>query len=270
MEIIKNILDLNKAISNIKNLGYVPTMGGLHNGHLSLIKKSKKVCKKTIVSIFVNPTQFNNNRDYKKYPRNLNRDISFLKKLKIDFLFIPKENDIYKNKRNKKIKLNNNEKILCAIYRKGHFEGVLDVMDRLLNLIHAKYVFMGKKDYQQIFLIKKFIKNKYKSNIIECNTVRDKNKIAMSSRNFLLNKKNYFKASLLAKYFLNFRNLNKKQHKNNNILNKIKIKIEKKFNIKIEYLEFRNVSDLKIANFKEKYKLFIAYSIGGIRLIDNY
>jgi len=270
MEIIKNILDLNKAISNIKDLGYVPTMGGLHEGHLSLIKRSKKKCKKTIVSIFVNPTQFNSNEDFKKYPRNLNRDIKILKKLEIDFLFIPTKKDIYKKKRNKKIKLNNNEKILCAIYRKGHFEGVLDVMDRLLNLIHAKYVFMGKKDYQQIFLIKKFIKNKHKSNIIECNTVRDKNKAALSSRNFLLNKKNYFKAGLIAKYFIKFKNLNIKQHKNNNILNKIKIKFENKFNIKIEYLEFRNVKDLKIANFKEKYKLFVAYYLGGIRMIDNF
>jgi len=270
MEIIKNILDLNKAISNIKDLGYVPTMGGLHEGHLSLIKRSKKKCKKTIVSIFVNPTQFNSNEDFKKYPRNLNRDIKILKKLKIDFLFIPTKKDIYKKKRNKNIKLHNNEKILCAIYRKGHFEGVLDVIDRLLHLIHAKYVFMGKKDYQQIFLIKKFIKNKHKSNIIECNTVRDKNKIALSSRNFLLNKKNYSKAGMIAKYFIKFKNLNIKKHKNNNILNKIKIKIENKFNIKIEYLEFRNVKDLKIANFKEKYKLFLAYYLGCIRLIDNF
>jgi len=269
MEIIKNILDLNKAITNIKNLGYVPTMGGLHNGHISLIKNSKKICKKTIVSIFVNPAQFNSSKDFKKYPRDLNSDIKILKKLKIDFLFIPKVKDIYKNKRNKKIKLKNNEKILCAIYRKGHFEGVLDVMDRLLNLIHAKYVFMGKKDYQQIFLIKNFIKNKYKSNIIECNTVRDKNKIALSSRNFLLNERNYFKACLIAKYFLRFKNLSKRHHKNK-ILNKIKLKIENKFNVKIEYLEFRNIKDLKIANFKKKYKLFIAYYIDGIRLIDNY
>ena len=269
MKIIKNILDLNKAISDIKNLGYVPTMGGLHDGHLSLIKKSKKTCKKTIVSIFVNPTQFNSSKDYKKYPRDLNRDIKILKKLNIDFLFVPKVKDIYKNKNNKKIKLSNSEKVLCAIHRKGHFEGVIDVMDRLLNLIHAKYVFMGKKDYQQIFLLKKFIKNKYKSNIIECNTVRDKNKIALSSRNFLLNKKNYIKAGLIAKYFLKFKKLKKKQHKNS-ILNKIKLRIENKFNIKIEYLEFRNIKDLKIASFKKKYNLFIAYYIEGIRLIDNY
>ena len=99
MEIIKNILDLNKAINNFKNFGFVPTMGGIHEGHISLIKNSQKKCKKTIVSIFVNPTQFNDKNDFKKYPRRLIQDIKILKKLKIDFLFIPNEREIYKKKK---------------------------------------------------------------------------------------------------------------------------------------------------------------------------
>ena len=270
MKIIKNILDLNKAINGIKNLGYVPTMGGLHDGHISLIKNSKKNCQKTIVSIFVNPTQFNNKNDFKKYPRTLSRDINILKKIKIDFLFMPSVKEIYKNKRNKKIKLNKDDKILCALYRKGHFEGVLDVMDRLLNVIKPKYVFMGQKDYQQLFLIKKFIKNRYKSKIVMCRTIRDKNKLALSSRNFLLNKKNYFKAGLIAKYLFKFRNLYKQNFKNNNILNITKDELKNKFKIKIEYLEFRNVKDLKIADFRKKNRLFVAYYINTIRLIDNF
>ena len=270
MKIIKNILDLNKAINGIKNLGYVPTMGGLHDGHISLIKNSKKNCQKTIVSIFVNPTQFNNKNDFKKYPRTLSRDINILKKIKIDFLFMPTVKEIYKNKRNKKIKLNKDDKILCALYRKGHFEGVLDVVDRLLNLIKPKYVFMGQKDYQQLFLIKKFIKNRYKSKIVMCRTIRDKNKLALSSRNFLLNKKDYFKAGLIAKYLFKFKNLYKQNFKNNNILNKTKVELKNKFKIKIEYLEFRNVKDLKIADFRKKNRLFVSYYINNIRLIDNF
>ena len=270
MKIIKNILDLNKAINGIKNLGYVPTMGGLHDGHISLIKNSKKNCQKTIVSIFVNPTQFNNKNDFKKYPRTLSRDINILKKSKINFLFMPSVKEIYKNKRNKKIMLDEDDKILCALYRKGHFEGVLDVMDRLLNVIKPKYVFMGQKDYQQLFLIKKFIKNRYKTKIVMCRTIRDKNKLALSSRNFLLNKKNYFKAGLIAKYLFKFRNLYKQKFKNNNILNKTKIELKNKFKIKIEYLEFRNVKDLKIADFRKKNRLFVAYYINNIRLIDNF
>ncbi len=91
MKILLNNIDLNEALMNVSNLGFVPTMGSLHNGHISLIKKSKKKCKKTIVSIFVNPTQFNNKIDYEKYPRNQKKDLSILKKLKIDFLYLPKK-----------------------------------------------------------------------------------------------------------------------------------------------------------------------------------
>ena len=113
MEIIKNILDLNKAINNFKNIGFVPTMGGIHKGHISLIKKSQKICKKTLVSIFVNPTQFNDKNDYKKYPRNLNKDIKILKKYKVDYLFTPNVREIYKSNI-KKIKIKNEDIILCA------------------------------------------------------------------------------------------------------------------------------------------------------------
>ena len=143
MKIIKNILDLNKAIKNFKNFGFVPTMGGIHQGHISLIKKSQKSCQKTIVSIFINPTQFNNKIDYKKYPKNISRDINILKRIKVDYLFVPKVEEIYK-KKNKKIKLHKKDKILCAKYRKGHFEGVLNVMNRLMKIIKAKRIFMGE------------------------------------------------------------------------------------------------------------------------------
>ena len=113
---------------------------------------------------------------------------------------------------------------------------------------------MGQKDYQQLFLIKKFIKNRYKSKIVMCRTIRDKNKLALSSRNFLLNKKNYFKAGLIAKYLFKFRNLSKQKYVNNYILKKTKVELKNKFKIIIEYLEFRNVKDLKIADFRKEYR----------------
>ena len=124
-------------------------MGSLHNGHISLIKKSKKICKKTIVSIFVNPTQFNNKNDFAKYPRNIKKDLRILKKLKVNFLFIPNKSEIYDSQKRKKIILPKKQQILCAKYRKGHFEGVIDVMDRLTNIIKPK-IFM-EKDFQQLF-----------------------------------------------------------------------------------------------------------------------
>ena len=180
MKIIKNILDLNKAIKNFKSFGFVPTMGGIHQGHISLIKKSQKSCKTTIVSIFINPTQFNNQSDYKKYPRNINRDINILKRIKVDYLFIPKIKEIYK-KKNKRIKIYKKDKILCAKFRIGHFEGVLNVMNRLMNIIKAKKIFMGEKDFQQLFLIKKYLSKKFKIKIINCPIIRDRNKVALST-----------------------------------------------------------------------------------------
>jgi len=268
MEIIKNILDLNKAIKDFKNIGFVPTMGGIHKGHISLIRKSQKKCKKTLVSIFVNPTQFNDKIDFTNYPRNINKDIKILKKNKVDYLFIPNIGEIYKNNI-KKIKIRKIDKILCAKKRKGHFEGVLAVMSRLLHFIKAKYVFMGEKDYQQLFLIKKYLSKKYQIKIIHCPIIRDKSKLALSTRNIHLSKKNYYNASLIANYLLN----NKKKLSRKNLSRSLKFivkKLENLYQIKIDYLEIRNEKNLKNSNLNGKYRLFIAYYIGKIRLIDNF
>ena len=158
MKILLNNNDLNEAIDNISNLGFVPTMGGLHKGHISLIKESKKQCSKTLVSIFVNPTQFNNKKDFNRYPRNIKNDLSILKKLKVNYVYIPKKKDIYSWKRSKKIRINENKKILCAKYRKGHFEGVIDVMDRLTNLIKPKKFLWVKKIFNSYFWSKIMLK----------------------------------------------------------------------------------------------------------------
>jgi len=157
MKILISNSDLNEALYDVSNLGFVPTMGSLHKGHISLIKKSLKECKKTIVSIFVNPTQFNNKNDFKNYPRNKKKDLSILKKLKINFLYIPKVKDIYYLKRKSSIKLKKKDKILCAKFRKGHFEGVIDVMERLTKIIKPQKVYLGEKDFQQLFLVNKYM-----------------------------------------------------------------------------------------------------------------
>ena len=270
MKIIKNILDLNKAIKNFKNFGFVPTMGGIHQGHISLIRKSQKSCKKTIVSIFINPTQFNSKTDYEKYPKNISRDINILKRIKVDYLFVPKIEEIYK-KKNKKIRLYKKDKILCAKFRKGHFEGVLNVMNRLMNIIRAKRIFMGEKDFQQLFLIKKYLSKKFRMTIINCPTIRDKGKVALSTRNKLLNKENYKKASLIANYFISLKNNLNINNKNLSFILKKNIKkLENFYKIKVDYLEFRNEKDLTFAKPNKKYRLFIAYSIGNVRLIDNF
>ena len=267
MKILRNINDLNKAISNVKNLGFVPTMGGLHKGHKSLINISKKKCNKTIVSIFVNPKQFNSKKDFKSYPRNLQKDLKILNNLKVNYVFIPNVIEIYEKEREKKIKLNKRDIVMCAYYRKGHFEGVLDVMERLLKMIKPRYVFMGEKDFQQLFLIKKFFKNMLNTKIISCPTIRDENNVALSSRNVLLKKKDLFNAGKIANYLIKLKKVISRQNKS---LSSIKNEMEKKYSIRIEYLQIRNINDLKTTNYKKKYRIFIAYYIKGIRLIDNF
>ena len=270
MKKLLNNNDLNEALYGVTNLGFVPTMGSLHKGHISLIKKSLKDNDKTIVSIFVNPTQFNNKKDYKSYPKNYKKDISILKKLKIDYLFLPKIHTLYDKVIKSKIKLRLKDKILCAKYRKGHFEGVIDIMDRLTNKIKPKKIYMGEKDFQQLYLVKKYIEKKYKSKIISCKTIRDPNKLALSSRNLLLKKSHLFIAGKLTQNIILIKkNLNNKKI-DKKILNSIKNKLKNKYNISIEYFEFRNLINLKNSKSIKNSRFFISYYLNNIRLIDNF
>ena len=270
MKILLNNDDLNEALYNVRNVGFVPTMGSIHKGHLSLIKRSLNECNKTIVSIFVNPTQFNNKNDFKKYPRNFKKDLIILKKLKIDFVYLPSINDIYSYKRSTKIKIDKKNIILCAKFRKGHFEGVIDVMDRLTGLIKPKKIFMGEKDFQQLYLVKKYLKKNHRSKIIGCKTIREKNKLALSSRNLRLSKNQLIKASKLIKNIMNIKKKFKKKDNFNKILYYKKKELSKLYNIKIEYLEFRNMKNLKLSNKLKNSKIFLAYYLDKVRLIDNF
>ena len=269
MKILINNNDLNEALYGVSNLGFVPTMGSLHNGHISLIKKSLKECNRTIVSIFINPTQFNNKSDFKRYPRNQSKDLLILKKLNVDYIYLPNYSHIYNSKNKGQIKLQKKDKILCAKYRKKHFEGVIDVMNRLTNLIKPKKIYMGMKDFQQFYLVKKYIKKVYRSRIIPCKTIRTKNKLALSSRNLLLNKNQIIKAGKIAKNIFYL----KKKLKKGNILKLLankKNELIKTYKINIDYLELRNSSNLKISNNIKNSKIFIAYYINKVRLIDNF
>jgi pantoate--beta-alanine ligase len=278
MKLIRQITDLNKAIHKENDLGFVPTMGDLHKGHEFLIKVSQKICKKTLVSIFVNPTQFNNKDDYKTYPRDLSKDLKILKKLKVDFVYLPTVNQIYKNKRLPRITLKKSQKILCAKFRKGHFEGVLDVLNRFVRLISPKIMFMGEKDHQQYFLVRDFISQNYKTRVYPCKTIRSKNGMALSSRNRLLNRTDLKTAGLIANELLRLKfslrkknNLNKiSAKKSKDLIQKSKKLLINRFNIKIEYLECRNLMTLTKNLNNKPFKLFIAYYLNNVRLIDNF
>ena len=270
MKILLNKASLTKTLGRFNDIGFVPTMGSIHKGHLSLIDKSNQVCNKTIVSIFINPKQFNNKKDFKTYPKNIKKDLLLLNKTnKVDFIYIPKFKDIFNNNKRPKIKLNKKDKILCAKFRKGHFEGVLDVMDRLANIIKPKKIFMGDKDFQQLFLVKKFLKKKYKIEVVGCKTIREKNKVAMSSRNFLLSKKNLYLASKIIKKLINLKKNIKFKKNKNNYLKIVKNDLQKHFKIKIEYLELRDINNLKLTNIINRSKIFVAYYLDEVRVIDN-
>jgi pantoate--beta-alanine ligase len=268
MKIILNKNKLKKLIHNEKNLGFVPTMGAIHMGHSSLVKRCISECDKSIVSIFVNKPQFNKKNDYKKYPRTLKNDIFILKKLKINYLYLPSKNQIYPSGQNKNIKISSFEKKLCGKSRPGHFKAVVDVIDRFIKIMQPKRIYFGEKDMQQLKIIDHFVKKNHKdTRIIACKTIREKNGIAYSSRNLLLSLKQKAIASKIYKLIKN-----KKQNliKNKSSLIEIKKKIYKLGANKIEYIQILDINKLIKPYIKNnKYKIFIAYYLGKTRLIDN-
>ena len=268
MKIFLNKKRLIEFINKEKNLGFVPTMGAIHLGHISLIKRSIYECNKTLVSIFINKPQFNKKSDFIKYPRSLKEDIKILKKLKVDYLFIPNYKQMYPDGINKKIKVSAFSNQLCGRDRPGHFKAVIDIIDRFIKIIKPNKIYLGKKDFQQFKIVQHFFKNeKINVKIIGCKTIREKKGIPYSSRNLLLTKNNTNIASKV--YRLIKRNKNY-IIKNKTFLKKIKNQI---LNLDIEKLEYLKLIDVNkiIKPFKKKknYRIFIAYYLGSVRLIDN-
>ena len=271
MKILLNNQTLIKTLGPFSDIGFVHTMGGIHKGHISLINRSIKSNKKTIVSIFVNPKQFNNIKDFKSYPSSIKSDLTILKRIKkLDYVYIPKFKDIYENNKRSNIKIEKKYKILCAKFRKGHFEGVLDVMNRLTKLIKPKNIFMGEKDFQQFFLVKNFIEKRFNTKIIGCKTIRNRNNLALSSRNFLFTKKELNQVEKISNKFLKLKIKIKKLREINKFLQKSKKEIENFFDIKIEYLENRSIKNLSKSNKYKDSRIFLAYNFKDIRLIDNF
>jgi len=268
MKIISHKNKLIKLIKKEKNLGFVPTMGCMHAGHLSLVNKSIKQCTKTIVSIFVNKPQFNRKSDFQKYPRVFNKDKSMLKKLKVDFLFYPTEKQIYPCGPNKNIKINSFSKKLCGKNRPGHFESVADVIDRFIKIIKPKKIYFGEKDMQQLKIIEHFVKKNYSNiKVIGCKTIREKNGIAFSSRNFLLSLNEKKIASKIYKYL---ENRKQKLIKNKINLKTIKKKVYKLGAKKIDYIQMLDINKIiKPHKRNRKFRIFVAYYLRSTRLIDN-
>lgn len=184
MKIYNSINEFNRAKENLSNLSYIPTMGNLHNGHAALIDKGKKLNTEVISSIYINKLQFNDNNDFKNYPKTLVNDINLLKRHGCDHLLIP-DDSILNNIQSIKAPPKANK--LCGLNRPGHFDGVLTILNKLFNIIKPSNVIFGKKDYQQFILVKDFIKdNGLDIKIFGLETIRESNGLALSSRNSLI------------------------------------------------------------------------------------
>ena len=268
MKIISDKKKLIEVLLREENIGFVPTMGAIHKGHVSLIKKSINQNEKTVVSIFINKPQFNKKHDFVNYPRVLKDDKKILEKIKVDYVFIPTNKQIYPKGVNKNIEVNKFKKDLCGKFRPNHFEAIVDVVQRFLKIINPKRIYLGKKDMQQLIIIKDYLKkNKIKTKVIACKTIRQKNGVAFSSRNLLLNEDNQRVASRIYKIL----KISKRNILNRKILIKnIKDKIFRLGIKKIDYLKVLDVNKVvKPYKKKSNKKIFIAYYINSVRLIDN-
>ena len=268
----KEILDfLNKTN---KSIGLVPTMGALHAGHESLIKKALIENEIVIVTIFINPTQFDNKDDLINYPRNIESDVEKIKKLDSKIIiYNPSIKDIYIDNINVKdfnFGFIGNE--LEGHFRKNHFNSVATIVEKLFNLFKPNRAYFGEKDYQQILIIKNLIlKSNLNVELTSCPTVRDHDGLALSSRNDLLSEKERKIAPIIYKTLLNVKNKIKNEQIES-VIFKIENEFESTPSLKLEYLEIREALSLKPVkkiNKEKKYRAFISARIGKIRLIDN-
>lgn len=267
------ILKLLK-FKNYKSLGLVPTMGSLHKGHSKLIEKSTAECDETIVSIFVNPTQFNDKKDLITYPRNLQKDIEIIKKINPNIIiYTPKVSDLYLSPVKAGVfDLDGVDKIIEGKFRKGHFQGVATVIKLLFEKFSPDYAFFGEKDYQQLVIIKKLVeKNNLKVKIKAVSTEREENGLAISSRNKLLDIYTLKNARILFDCLCTTKKMIK-THDFNEIKKIIYRKFDNNKSFNLEYLciaEETSLKEAKIYSSKIKLRAFISASSKGVRLIDN-
>ena len=263
--------DIIKLVNKVDSVGLVPTMGSLHEGHLSLIRRALSENEKVIVSIYVNPLQFNSSDDLKKYPRDIKNDLQKLEALSDIIAYVPNDNEMYKkDKKKKKYNFGQFTKIMEGKMRPGHLNGVGTVVEKLLRMFNPTNAYFGEKDFQQLILIKALVREqKLKVNIIGCKTIREDDGLAMSSRNKLLNNTERESASHIIRLLNKARELYKSstlEETKRNIL-KDALMIE---NLNLEYFEIHDTSDLSGFFEQEKeIRAFIACKVGNIRLIDN-
>jgi len=266
-------LFINAAKLENKIIGFVPTMGALHQGHISLVQRSLRETDLTVVSIFVNPTQFNNADDLEKYPRNLSKDISLLEMVGCHVVFAPAVDEMYPEQDNRRFDFDGIDNLMEGEHRPGHFNGVAQIVSKLFDAVQPDKAYFGQKDFQQVAIIRKMVeKLRFNIEIIPCQIVREKDGLAMSSRNQLLTKAHRDEAPLI------FKVLNESIKKGKVGFDIIELKkwvtneINKSALLKVEYFDLVNEYTLQPIERIDKYSSFIgciAVWAGSVRLIDN-
>ena len=273
MKVFKTQKELKSYLKSFskKNKGFVPTMGALHKGHLSLIKQAKLESDIVICSIFVNPTQFNDPKDFEKYPSTHQNDIDLLTKEGCDVLYLPIDvEDVYLHEEPIQVNLGRIAEVMEGANRPGHFDGVIQVVKVLFDIVNPDKAFFGLKDFQQYRIIKKIVTElELNIEIIGCRIVREQNGLAMSSRNTLLNKKEKQDALIISQT-LKFLQTEIKVGSIVDLLNVCKARLNSKSDL--EYLIIADVETLETVEILEKnkeYRAFVVSCVGNVRLIDN-
>ena len=276
MELVKTVEDLQSFLTTCRTegqkIGFVPTMGALHEGHLSLIRASKQKTDATVCSIFVNPTQFNDREDYEKYPQTLEQDLALLESENCDFVFVPSYNEVYGTEMSDKFSFGNLETVMEGAFRPGHFAGVAQIVSRLFRMVQPDIAFFGQKDFQQYVIIKDLVRQMQLPIQIEaCPIVREKSGLAMSSRNQRLSEKEKQEAANIYKTLKEAQLLQKEKTPE-----ELKLWVEDRIKeidgLKLEYFDIVNDENLQsISSWQDKGKKVacIAVFCGNVRLIDN-
>lgn len=276
MKIIKTSAAMQKLATDLKSrqkqTGFVPTMGFLHEGHLSLIKKAREKNQIVVVSIFVNPAQFGPKEDFGNYPRDLRRDLKLLAGY-ADYVFVPAANQIYKKDEKLTISIEGMNSCLCAISRSNHFAGVALVLTKLFNIIKPGRVYFGQKDYQQTVVVRELIRDFcFGISMVVCPIVREADGLAMSSRNSRLSKKQRLAAVILYRALLLGKDLIKSGDKNpDSIIDKMKNFLQQEKLARIDYVDILDAKNLHRIKSIGTGQIVIALAVyfGKTRLIDN-
>ena len=277
MEVFKTVKSLNDRLSKIPeetSVGLVPTMGALHQGHLSIVETAKMQNDLVIATIFVNPTQFDNPEDLSNYPSTLEKDLELLENLGCDMVFAPPVSEVYpKDVKSEKFDFDGLDKVMEGAFRKGHFDGVATIVKRLFEITKPDRAYFGKKDYQQLQIIRKMVaQEQIPVEIVPCEIFREADGLAMSSRNMRLSSRQRTEAPLIFKTLEESRRLFEQGRALDYVKSFVKNEFDKNEDLVLEYFEIADSEDLRPVTERiqgKSYIAFIAVFAGSIRLIDN-